>query len=131
MKVDHIGIAVKDLNCSMEFYRNIFPEAVFEVIPYASGEMDIGMIKAENVKIELLKPWKEDSAIGKFISKHGAGIHHIAYEVSDIDKQINIVDALGIRRATKDPYIGAEGHLVFFMHPRDTFGISYEFCQDH
>lgn len=131
MKVDHIGVAVRDLKQGMDFYKNLFPVAKYEEIPYESGRMDIGMIVAENVKVELLCPWDETSAIGKFIAEHGEGIHHIAYEVPDIYKQMEKVEDLGIRRATEDPYIGAEGHLVFFMHTDDTNGVSYEFCQDH
>lgn len=131
MKVDHIGVAVKDLKQGMDFFEKLFPEATYEEIPYESGRMDIGMIVAENVKVELLYPWDNESAIGKFIEEHGEGIHHIAFEVSDIESQMAKVDALGIKRATEDPYIGAEGHLVFFMHTDDTNGVSYEFCQDH
>lgn len=131
MKVDHIGIAVKNLKEGMEFYKALFPEAIYEEINYESGRMDIGMIVAENVKVELLCPWDNSSAIGKFIEAHGEGIHHIAYEVSNIQKQMELVDCLGIRRVTEEPYLGAEGHPVFFLHTEDTNGISYEFCQDH
>lgn len=131
MKIDHIGIAVKDLDKGFDFYKSLFPEAKYERISYESGHMDIGMIQAENVKVELLMPWDNESAIGKYIDKHGEGIHHIAYEVPDIEQQMKKVENVGIRRVTEEPYYGAEGHLVFFMHPEDTFGISYEFCQDH
>lgn len=131
MKIDHIGVAVKDLKKSMDFYKSLFPEAVYEEINYESGRMDIGMIKAENVKIELLRPWDNKSALGKFIEEKGEGIHHIAYEVKDIESQMSCVDKLGYKRVTEEPYIGAEGHLVFFLHPKETFGASYEFCQDH
>ena len=131
MKIDHIGIAVKDLKKGMSFYKLLFPEAEYEEINYEAGKMSIGMIKAENVKVELLQPWDNESAIGKYIAEHGEGIHHIAYEVHNIYEQMDKVDKLGIRKATEEPYYGAEGHLVFFMHTDDTFGISYEFCQDH
>lgn len=131
MKIDHIGVAVKNLKEGMEFYKALFPEAIYEEINYESGRMDIGMIVAENVKVELLCPWDNESEIGKFIEEHGEGIHHIAYEVSDIQKQMDKVNNLSIRRATEEPYLGAEGHLVFFLHTDDTNGVSYEFCQDH
>lgn len=131
MKIDHIGVAVTDLNRSMDFYKSLFPEAKYDVINYEAGHMDIGMITAENVKVELLCPRDKESTIGQFIEKRGEGLHHIAYEVPDIEKQMAFIDSLKIKKATENPYYGAEGHLVFFLDTDDTNGISYEFCQDH
>lgn len=131
MKVDHIGIAVKDLEKSLDFYKSLFSGAKYEHITYEAGGLDIVMIQAENVKVELLMPWDEDSAIGRYIEKHGEGLHHIAYEVPDIQKQMQAAKATGIRCMTEEAYYGAEGHLVFFTHPKDAFGTSHEFCQDH
>ena len=127
MKVEHIGIAVENLDAAVEYYKKVFPEAEYteEVMP----DQRIMIIKGDNVKIELLESLLEDSAIGKFIAKNGPGMHHIAFEVEDAKAQMAKVQELGLRTLSQEPYAGAENHMVFFLHPKDTFKVLTEFCQ--
>ena len=129
MKVDHIGIAVNDENKSLERYKLIFPDLNATKLTAKDGSMEIVMIHADNVKIELLRPIKEDSPIGSFLKKKGEGIHHISFKTANAKDMMKKVTDLGLRALTEEPYIGAEGHLVFFMHPKDMGGVLYEFCE--
>ncbi|MPN21765.1 hypothetical protein SDC9_169145 [bioreactor metagenome] len=131
MKVEHIGIAVKDLDRAVAHYKSIFPEALYYDEPVADGSMKMVIVKGENIKLELMQPLKEDCAVGKFIAKNGEGMHHIAFEVEDINQSMENAKAKGIRLITAQPYQGAEGHMVCFMHPKDTCGVLSEFCQCH
>ncbi len=129
MKVEHIGIAVQDLAKAVAYYKALFPEAECIEEPVADGSMKMVIVKADNLKLELMEPLKENSPVGKFIAKRGEGLHHIAYAVKDIVASMADAKAAGIRLLTEEPYTGAEECLVCFMHPKDTFGTLSEFCQ--
>lgn len=129
MKVEHIGVAVQNLEKAVAFCKALFPEAEYVEEPVADGSMKMMIVKAENLKLELMEPLKADSPVGKFIARRGEGLHHIAYEVADIAESMAKAQATGIRLLTEAPYTGTEGCLVCFMHPKDTFGMLSEFCQ--
>lgn len=128
MFIDHIGIAVKNLDKAVDLYSNLFPEAriVEENVPDKTMKMVI--LHGENIKLELMEPLTEDSVISKFIEKRGEGIHHIAYKVDNIYKEIEKAESAGCK-VTREPYTGAEGSLICFLHPKGTFGVLTEFVK--
>lgn len=129
MRIEHIGIAVKDLNQALNQYLALFPEVPYHREQMPADDMEMVILHCENIKLELIRSLKDDSPIGKFIEKSGEGLHHIAFKVGDIYQMMEKAGAAGIRVLTETPYIGAEGCLVCFMHPKDTSNVLCEFCQ--
>ncbi|ATW24594.1 methylmalonyl-CoA epimerase [Candidatus Formimonas warabiya] len=129
MRVEHIGIAVKDLTAVADQYQKLFPGIKIVPEPVADGSMKMAIAHFANIKIELMEPLKEDSPVGKFIAKNGEGIHHLAFLTDDMEASLANAAACDIRLVTEKPYIGAEGFLVAFLHPKDTHGVLSEFCQ--
>ncbi|MGI6628950.1 MAG: methylmalonyl-CoA epimerase [Bacillota bacterium] len=129
MRVEHIGIAVKDLDAAVELYQKLFPGVKIVPEPVADGSMKMVIAHFDNIKIELMEPLKDDSPVGKFIAKKGEGIHHLAFSTEDIGASLNNASKNGIRLVNPKPYTGAEGFLVAFLHPKDTYGVLTEFCQ--
>jgi methylmalonyl-CoA/ethylmalonyl-CoA epimerase len=130
MRVEHIGIAVKDLDAVVTQYQRLFPKIKIVPEPVADGSMKMVIVHFDNIKIELMEPLKEDSPVGKFIAKNGEGIHHLAFSTDDIEASLDCAKENNIRVVTEKPYIGAEGFLVAFLHPKDTHGVLTEFCQE-
>jgi len=129
MIIEHIGIAVQDLEPVERFYRLLFPKAEFYKESMPEADMEMLIIRCEGYKIELIKPLSDNSPISKFLEKNGDGVHHIAFRVDDIEETMKRVSSEGIRLLTEKPYTGAEGYQVCFMHPKDTYNVLYEFCQ--
>ncbi len=129
MEVEHIGIAVKNLEEARKIYESLFPEIEYALNTYPELESRILIIYAENIKIELLEPLNSDSPIGKYIAKRGEGIHHIAYLVEDLDRQIDELRDKGFTLLTGTHYKGAEEYNVIFVQPKETGYVLTEFCQ--
>jgi len=129
MKVDHIGIAVKNSKEVIGKFKLIYPDLEIDTENSKNGDMKISFLKFINIEIELLEPIKEDSIINKFISKHGEGIHHIALEVCNIQENMNRLGELKIRLTNKFPQKGSKGSLITFLHPKDFNGILLELRQ--
>lgn len=129
-KIEHIGIAVKDLAVS-----NVVFEKLFGVSPYkeevveSEGVMTSFFKNGPN-KIELLQAVNEESPIAKFIEKKGEGIHHIAFDVSDIVSEIERLKGEGFVVLNDSPKKGADNKLVAFLHPKSTNGVLIELCQE-
>jgi methylmalonyl-CoA/ethylmalonyl-CoA epimerase len=119
MRVEHIGIAVKDVDAVVTQYQRLFPKIKIVPEPVADGSMKMVIVHFDNIKIELMEPLKEDSPVGKFIAKNGEGIHHLAFSTDDIEASLDCAKENNIRVVTEKPYIGAEGFLVAFLHPKD------------
>jgi len=129
-KIEHIGIAVKNLKES-----NILFEKLFGNPPYKEEAVESEGVKTSFFmngpnKIELLEGTNENSPITKFISKKGEGIHHIAFDVTDIVSEINRLKAEGFFVLNETPKKGADNKLVAFLHPKDTNGVLIELCQE-
>ena len=129
LKVEHIGIAVKKLSESDDLFTKLFNKA-----PYKSEEVESEGVKTSffmmgETKIELLEATREDSAIAKFIEKKGEGIHHIAYEVENIHKEMERLKNEGFIILNETPKKGADNKLVCFLHPKSTNGVLIELCQ--
>lgn len=127
--VNHIGVAVRSLEETLPFYTEIlgFPCTAIEEV--ASEKIKVAFIDAHNVKIELLEPLHNESAVAKFIEKRGEGIHHIALGVQSIEDRIAELKEKGIRMIQDTPKTGAGGAQVAFMHPKSGHGVLYELCE--
>ena len=129
-KIEHIGIAVKDLNESNELFANLFGEPHYKMEEVASEGVKTSFFKVGANKIELLEATKKDSPIAKFIDKKGEGIHHIAFDVEDIEAEIKRLKKAGFIVLNEKPKYGADNKLVSFLHPKTTNGVLIELCQE-
>jgi methylmalonyl-CoA/ethylmalonyl-CoA epimerase len=129
-KIEHIGIAVKDLEAANLVYTKLFGKAPYKTETVESEGVSTSFFRIGESKIELLEATKEDSAIAKFIEKKGEGIHHIAYAVTDIKKEMERMRAEGFIVLNDKPKKGADNKLVCFLHPKSTNGVLIELCQE-
>ncbi|MCZ8537985.1 methylmalonyl-CoA epimerase [Paenisporosarcina quisquiliarum] len=127
-KVDHIGIAVKNLDETIPYYTETLGLKVLKIEEVTSESVRVAFIDAGNVKLELLEPMSEQSAIHSFIEKKGEGIHHIAFGVEGIEERMNELREKGVRILNEQPKIGAGGAQVAFLHPKSSYGVLYELC---
>jgi methylmalonyl-CoA/ethylmalonyl-CoA epimerase len=128
-KVDHIGIAVKDLDASMSLYEKLLNVSCDKVEEVESENVLTAFFQTGDTKIELLAATNEDSAIAKYLSKKPEGIHHIAFEVDDIYAEIGRLKSQGFTPLSNEPKKGADNKLICFFHPKDTNGVLIEICQ--
>ena len=127
-KIDHIGIAVKNLEEAMITYQKLgFIVSDIEEIP--SQKVKVAFIEIGENKIELLEPLSNESPISKFIEKQGQGIHHLAIEVEDVMKEIEFLKNAGVNLIYQTPRIGAHGIKMTFIHPKSANGVLIELCQ--
>lgn len=130
LKIEHIGIAVKDLEKS-----NLLFKSLLGTNPYKSEEVLeegvlVSFFKTGEAKIELLQALNENSHIARFIGKKGEGIHHLAFEVDDIIASMAQMKKLGFELLSEEPKQGADNKLICFLHPKTTNGILIELCQE-
>jgi len=129
-KIEHIGIAVKDLDKGNELYKKLLGKAHYKIEEVASEGVKTSFFKVGFNKIELLEATKPDSPIAKFIEKKGEGIHHIAYAVKDIRKEMKRLKKEGFKLLNEEPKKGADNKLVCFVHPKTAGGVLVELCQE-
>ena len=129
-KIEHIGIAVKSLQHSNELFKKLFGKEHYKVEAVASESVSTSFFMLGETKVELLEATNSDSAISKFIEKKGEGIHHIAYEVDDIYVEMDRLKTEGFEVLNKEPKLGADNKLIFFLHPKSTNGVLVELCQE-
>jgi len=129
-KIEHIGIAVKDLEKGNELYKKLLGKAHYKIEEVASEGVKTSFFKVGFNKIELLEATKPDSPIAKFIEKKGEGIHHIAYAVKDIRKEMKRLKKEGFQLLNEEPKKGADNKLVCFVHPKTAGGVLVELCQE-
>jgi methylmalonyl-CoA/ethylmalonyl-CoA epimerase len=130
LNVEHIGIAVRDLAEAENTYSKLFGIAPYKRETVASEMVSTSFFKVNQTKIELLQATSEASAISKFVAKKGEGIHHIAYEVSDIFQEIKRLKEEGFVFINEVPKKGADNKMVCFLHPKSTQGVLIELCQE-
>jgi methylmalonyl-CoA/ethylmalonyl-CoA epimerase len=128
-KIEHIGIAVKNLNETIRYYEDILGLKCYGIEEVEDQKVKTAFFKVGETKIELLEPMGKGGPIDKFIEKRGEGIHHIAFAVNDIAKSLSEVESNGIELINKEPVSGAENLQVAFLHPKSTFGVLTEFCE--
>ncbi len=129
-KIEHIGIAVKDLGASNTLFEKLFGAPPYKMEEVASEGVRTSFFKSGPNKIELLEATREDSPIAKYIEKKGEGIHHIAFDVEDIHAEITRLREEGFTVLNETPKKGADNKLVAFLHPKTTNGVLIELCQD-
>ena len=128
-KVDHIGIAVKSLETSIPLYERLLNSPCYKKETVASEEVQTAFFLQNATKIELLESSQPDGVIAKFIEKRGEGMHHIAFEVPDILKEMERLKKLGFTLLNETPKKGADNKLVCFVHPKQTQGVLIGLCQ--
>lgn len=129
-KIEHIGIAVKDLQISNDLFERLLGTPAYKEEEVASEGVKTSFFMNGPNKIELLEATNPDSPIAKFIEKKGEGIHHIAFDVEDIVAEISRLKSEGFNVLNETPKKGADNKLVAFLHPKGTNGVLIELCQD-
>lgn len=128
-KVEHIGIAVKDIKASNELFARLFAQSPYKEENVVSEGVTTSFFQVGDTKIELLEATNPESTISKFIEKRGEGIHHIACEVEDIHAEIKRLKDAGFQFTREEPFAGADNKMVIFLHPKSTNGVLVELCQ--
>jgi methylmalonyl-CoA/ethylmalonyl-CoA epimerase len=127
--IEHIGIAVEDLEKAIDYYENILGLKCYAVEEVKDQKVKTAFFKVGQTKIELLESTEPDGPIGKYIEKKGQGIHHIAFNVQDLPNALKEAEDKGVKLIDSDPRKGAEGLNIAFLHPKSTFGVLTEFCE--
>jgi len=129
-KIEHIGIAVKDLESSNELFSKLFGRPPYKSETVESEGVTTSFFQLGTNKIELLEATNPNSPIAKFIAKKGEGVHHIAFDVTDIEAEIARLKGEGFVVINETPKNGADNKLVAFLHPKSTNGVLIELCQE-
>jgi methylmalonyl-CoA/ethylmalonyl-CoA epimerase len=128
--IEHIGIAVKSIDETVQYYENVLGLKCYAIEEVKDQKVKTAFFKVGETKIELLESSDPEGPIGKFIEKKGEGIHHLAFAVDDLAKALPEVEEKGVRLIDKSPRKGAEGLNIGFLHPKSTFGVLTELCED-
>lgn len=128
-RIDHLGIAVKNIAEARRFYEALGLDLVHQEKVEQEGVL-AAMIPVGDSRIELLQPLGEDTPVGRFLARHGEGLHHVAFHVDDISRAFEELKQSGAKLVSDDIQIGAGGHLYFFVHPSSAAGVLVEICQD-
>ncbi|HEY8397040.1 MAG TPA: methylmalonyl-CoA epimerase [Flavihumibacter sp.] len=129
-KIEHIGIAVKDLNQSIPVYEALLNTPCYKTEEVSSEKVKTAFFAIGENKIELLESTDPEGVIAKYIAKKGEGIHHIAYAVEDIRAEMKRLAEAGFELLNTEPKRGADNKLVCFLHPKGTNGVLVELCQE-
>ena len=129
-KIDHIGIAVRDLKAAGDLYEQLLNTNIYKIEVVASEGVKTAFLQTGPNKIELLEASSPDSSIAKFIDKKGEGIHHIAFEVDDIKAEMARLKSQGFVLLSDEPKPGADNKLVCFVHPKSAGGVLVELVQE-
>ena len=129
-KIEHIGIAVKNITEANKVYKSLFGYEHYKTESVEREGVTTSFFKCGESKIELLEATNPNSPIAKFIEKKGEGIHHIAFSVSSIKKEIERLKQEGFTVINEEPKKGADNKLVVFLHPKSTNGVLIELCQE-
>lgn len=130
LKVEHIGIAVQSLEQSIPLFEKLLNTVCYKTETVSSEKVRTAFFQKGETKIELLESTAPDGVIQKFIEKKGAGIHHLAFEVTDIHAEMERLQAAGFTLINEQPKDGADNKWVCFLHPKDTNGVLIELCQE-
>ena len=129
MRIEHIGIAVKNLEEAVNTYEKLLNSKCYKRETVESEKVETAFFKTGESKVELLGASEAGSVIDKFIDKRGEGIHHVAFEVDDIDAELERLRGEGFTVLNEKPKRGADNKWVAFVHPKDNHGVLVELCQ--
>jgi methylmalonyl-CoA/ethylmalonyl-CoA epimerase len=128
-RIDHIGVAVEDLDAAIELYKQQFQMAEQHREVVEEQGVEAVLLEIGEGHVELLKPLAPDTAVGKFLASRGPGLHHVAYQTSDIDAALEQAKAAGLSLVDETPRIGIRGSRVAFLHPKATGGVLTEIVE--
>jgi methylmalonyl-CoA/ethylmalonyl-CoA epimerase len=128
--IEHLGIAVKNLEESIRYYEEVLGLTCYAIEEVADQKVKTAFFRVGDTKIELLESTAPDGPIGKFIEKRGEGIHHIAFAVNGLENALSHVAEKGVQLIDATPRKGAEGLHIAFLHPKSTYGVLTELCED-
>ena len=128
-RIDHIGVAVEDIDAAIELYRDSFGMELAHRETVESQGVEAVLLDVGDGHVELLAPLGPDTPVGKYMAKNGAGLHHVAYAVDDIDAALEKVAAAGIQLIDSEPRVGIRDSRVAFLHPRSTGGVLTEIVE--
>ena len=129
-KIEHIGIAVKNINESNTLFKKLFGKEYYKIEVVESEGVNTSFFLLGETKIELVQSTTENNSIAKFIEKKGEGIHHIAYEVDNIEQEMARLKSEGFELINQQAKDGADNKKICFLHPRSTNGVLVELCQE-
>ena len=129
-KLEHIGIAVKNIESANKLFAGLLGREPYKVEEVESEGVRTSFFEIAGVKIELLEATRPDSPIARFIEKKGEGLHHLAFEVSDINQALHKYQKKGYDLINKEPKPGADNKMIAFLHPKSTGSVLVELCQD-
>jgi methylmalonyl-CoA/ethylmalonyl-CoA epimerase len=129
-KIEHVGIAVKDLKKSNELFKKLLGQTSYKTETVESENVTTSFFKIGEQKIELLKSTAENSSVSRFLDRRGEGMHHLALHVEDIPKEIQRLENEGFSFVSKTPVKGADNKMIVFLHPKTTNGVLIELCQE-
>jgi methylmalonyl-CoA/ethylmalonyl-CoA epimerase len=129
-KLEHIGIAVTNLEESNRLFERLLGVAHYKIEEVASEGVRTSFFKVGDIKIELLQATRPDSAIAKFIEKRGEGLHHLAFATTDLEEEISDKKNDGFQMINESPKDGADNKRIAFLHPKTTNGVLVEICED-
>jgi methylmalonyl-CoA/ethylmalonyl-CoA epimerase len=129
-KIEHIGIAVHDIEASNKVFTKIFGKESYKSESVQSESVITSFFQVGQSKIELVAATNQDSPIAKYLAKNREGMHHIAFDVVDIKSEMKRLQSEGIRTLNDQPKQGADNKLICFLHPKDTNGVLIELCQE-
>jgi methylmalonyl-CoA/ethylmalonyl-CoA epimerase len=129
-KIEHIGIAVKNLQNSNSLFEKLFGSAHYKIEKVEAEGVNTSFFMLGDTKVELLEATTAESAIAKFIEKKGEGIHHIAYAVDNLEEEMRRLKGEGFELLNEQPKNGADNKKICFLHPRSTNGVLVELCEE-
>ncbi len=129
-KIEHLGIAVADMDASIALFESLLGTPCYKIERVESEYVNTAFFQVGESKIELLQATDPESAIGKFLAKKGQGIHHIAFEVENIEHELERLQKEGFQLIHASPKDGADNKRIAFLHPKSTDGVLVELCQE-
>lgn len=130
VKIEHLGIAVKQLEQSIPLFEQLLNTPCYKTEKVETEGVNTAFFQVGDSKVELLEATHEESPIARFVNKKGEGIHHIAFEVENIEAEMKRLAALGFELLNEQPKQGADNKMVCFLHPKSTNGVLIELCQE-
>jgi methylmalonyl-CoA/ethylmalonyl-CoA epimerase len=128
--IEHLGIAVKSLEEAIPFYENVLGLKCYAIEEVAEQKVKTAFFMVGETKIELLESTDPEGPVGKFIANRGEGVHHLAFATKGLQGALDTLEEKGVRLIDKTPRKGAEGLNIAFLHPKSTFGVLTELCED-
>ena len=128
-RIDHIGVAVTDLDAALELYASSYAMEVVHRETVAEQGVEAVLLDVGENHVELLRPLADDTPVGKFLAKRGPGLHHVAYQVTDIEATLDGLRAAGVRLIDETPRVGIRGSRVAFLHPASSGGVLTEIVE--